>query len=731
MRLTLRTLLAYRDGVLDPKDAAILEAKILESSTAQRISQRISDEMQNRRLAPIPVDAREFGFEANMVAEFLDDTIPMETLPEMERKCLENNILLSEIGSCHQILSRALSIPAPVPASLRQRIHELPRNPAPKLHETNGKKLRVDAGSPLRNQDTDSPSTAAAIHASKSVRKSSVELRKTGIELNDGLGRQVPEYLIGRDHGWIKNLAMAALLLAAFVVVGALAIGPLDRVRILLQKSNTIAISETKGKPNGSEANASGISVSTPPKKTSEISSAEDEADAQPIISESAAPPPAPAAAATDSKDPDVAKSELPVAESKAPPPSVATPTPAVVSDKTPKTITKGRMQWLPDTKASSESIVLKRGTREGETEAYWSRMSPGEFVNLGERIVVPPTQRTELRVEPGIRLLCAGDNDLEIQKQTDAPKFTLFSGRLLIFATPDANEISIDCNGLELAISFASSDGSCALELQNNWATLSEEMIANGKIDSRPEVRLIGVEGSLKFAAKPKDGIASKGTLTVGQFVDWKEGVATPTVKELAEAPWWFRTSIARAIDQKAASDLQQAISGRTAGQLETELAELSGLRREETAALAIRTNIMLGRYDGLFDEEGILNRKRSHSHWQSILSQIPQSLSRAENRDALINRIQSIAPNRFQTILTLLVPPSKEQLLAGSDKLLVEGLSSPHLDERVLAIHSLSYITGKTLGYQADKMQLDVVTQWRKLLGKNEIRYNEKSTP
>ena len=72
MRLTLRTLLAYRDGVLDPKEAALLEEKIKESSTAQQISQRIETGMRNRKIAPIPVDAREFGFEANLVAEFLD-----------------------------------------------------------------------------------------------------------------------------------------------------------------------------------------------------------------------------------------------------------------------------------------------------------------------------------------------------------------------------------------------------------------------------------------------------------------------------------------------------------------------------------------------------------------------------------------------------------------------------------------------------------------------------------
>ncbi len=713
MRLTLRTLLAFRDGVLDPKDAAALEAKILDSTTAQRISKRIADEMQNRRLAPIPVDAREFGFEANLVAEFLDDTIPMETLPDMERKCLENNTLLSEIGSCHQILSRALTIPAPVAASLRQRIHNLPNNLNEKLPATKGKNRRLDSPSLVKVEPTDSQpnsvsqNNSIALSATRSMRKTNVELRGTGIELNDGLGRQVPEYLIGRDHGWLKNAALASLLLGLFVIVGAIAIGPFDRVRNLLRKSNASPVARVVEKSRSAESTESPETIS-PPNKAVDSGIKGESDDPQTDILESNVPPPMPTV--TGSKAPETKRIELP-----------AIPSPAS---------SKGRMQWLPDTKASSESIVLKLVSSETDSSSYWTRMSPGEYVNEGERIVVPPTQRTEMRVDPGVRLLCAGDNDLDLEKQNDTPKINLHSGRVLVFATPDARTITIDMNGLELLVNFATADGSCALEVQNIWSSLTEDLTDRSKIESRSIVRLIGVEGELKFASKHASGQVGKGVLTVGQYIDWKQGSASG-IQELAEAPWWFRTSVSRPIDQLASADLQRTLAGRAPGQLETELLELTTHRRGETAALATRTRLMLGLYNGLFESEGILNRKGLHSHWQSILQQIPLSLARSKHRDSLVNGIKIAAPNRFLSILGLLVPPSSEQLQSGSDKILVEGLSSPHLDERILAFNQLNTITGKSLGYQPDKSQLDVITLWRKLLGKNEIRYSETTTP
>ncbi len=717
MRLTLRTLLAYRDGVLDPKDAAVLEAKIKDSSTAQQISQRIEHEMQNRRLAPIPVDAREFGFEANLVAEFLDDTIPMETLPEMERKCLENNTLLSEIGSCHQILSRALSIPAPISAALRQRIRDLPNLPrANRSADANGRIRRMDAPISVDGTNSTPKSTAVVVASTKPMRKSNGELRGSGIELHDGLGRQVPEYLIGSDRGWLKSAAVATSLLLALVVVGAIAIGPVDRVRDLLQKKEVMVDADSNAKSST--------------KKTAAANDDSNLIDSKAMMDESSVAPPAPTA------EPASTVELAPAVDTESSSKATTTDLPkkGEVVDSTsigkpPILGVKSRIQWLPETKASTESIVFKFSTTDGNSAASWKRMNPGEYLNQGERVVVPPTQRTEMLFEPGIRLLCAGENDLELAKDVALPRVVLRSGRLLIFATPDAQEIEIDCNGVVVSIRFGAADGSCALELQNLWSIFTDEMSQAGKVETQSSVRLFGVEGSLDYSFKLANP-ASGGTLSVGQYVDWKNGEAT-AVHELTEAPWWFRTSINRPIDLPAATDLQSALAGKAAETMETQLLDLTNHRRGETAALAARTRMMLGHYDGLFEPEGVFNRKNLHSHWQSLLAQIPQSLGREEHRAQLVNAIRSSSPNRLNSILSLLVPPSQEQLSSGADKLLVEALSNPLMDERVLAIHQLTHVTGKSLGYHPDKNQVEAIQQWRKLLGKNEIRYSTPTSP
>ncbi len=719
MRLTLRTLLAYRDGVLDPKDAAVLEAKIKDSSTAQQISHRIVNEMQNRKLAPIPVDAREFGFEANMVAEFLDDTIPMETLPEMERKCLENNSLLSEIGSCHQILSRALSIPAPASSSLRQRIHNLPHSASSSASiDTKGRIRRIDAVGSAGETASESKNTAAIAQPAKSVRKPNGELRGSGIELNDGLGRQVPEYLIGSDRGWLKTAAIAFSLLAALVGVGAMAIGPVDRVRELLRKPEMVVDAKTR-KGDLSVGKKEPNSSSTFSAKTVPLVDSLDSMATDANISELESAPPVPSESPVPSGGPVPSGSPEKISDAILSNTSIKPAFPA----------SKNRIQWLPETNASSESIVLKFGQAENESVASWRRMNPGDFVNAGERIVVPPTQRTELRVEPGIRILVVGENDLEQVKESPNPRIQLRSGRILLFATPDAQDMQMDCNGLGLSIHFSAADGSCALELQNVWSICTDTMAQAGIIESRSTVRLIGVEGSLRFSTKQSGLPDGKGTLAVGQYVDWDKGAVSET-QELAETPSWFRNN-SRPIDQLAAKDLQKVLTGKVAGEIEAQLIELTSHRQFETAALATRTRMMLGRYDGLFEPEGVFNRKTLHSHWQSLLVQIPQSLGPDEHRVALVHAIRVASPNRVSSILSLLVPPSQEQLSAGADKMLVEALSSPLMDERVLAFNQLQSITGKNLGYHPDKSQVESVQQWRKLLAKNEIRYSAPTKP
>ena len=758
MRLTLRTLLAYRDGVLDPKDAAVLEAKIQESSTAQQISQRIEQDMRNRKIAPIPVDAREFGFEANRVAEFLDDTIPTETLPEMERQCLENSMLLCEIGCCHQILSRALTIPATIPNSLRQRVRNLTSQPIShsgnlsRILENHGQLRRFDpANVPLANANAaPSANRSDSRESISSLKIPGSELRPSGIELNDGLGRQVPEYLIGSDRTWMKRAAAVSLLLVALVLVGAYAIGPIGRVQALLKKADrsnsadqavpAVVPAEAKAPKPQQDA----PKIDAPPTNDS---------IAQPTPAEPAVPGDTVTSDALAAGDAVTGDAMVTGVEDSASPTKVVAETPNMSLEKKKETVGSNdletarpepssaspRMQWLPLTKESGASIVLQ-GTVDPETKvASWVRMNAGQFAEVGQRLVVPPLQRTEINIEPGLRWLSASENALELlpakeKSSTPRPRIAFTSGKAIVFAAPGALSLELECHGLGITIQFAQPDASMAIEVVTALVPVEEAALADGKLETSSVVRLFSVEGELKYAIARGDAPnapSNQGTLSVGQYIQVETGKEIAQ-KELKETPNWFRSSADRPIDQLAIADFQKVMSECPANEIDAELQKLTGRRQAEMVAIASRTRMMLGDYSQLFSADGVFNRKDMRIHWQTLLGQLIQSLGLEPNRARFIERIREDLPGRANSILTLLVPKSQSQLAAGADKLLVESLSSSFVDERILAIQQLVSITNKSLGYQPDKNPTDTIPAWRKALSKNEIRYAEpKSAP
>jgi hypothetical protein len=444
---------------------------------------------------------------------------------------------------------------------------------------------------------------------------------------------------------------LGLVLLTSLVVVGAIAIGPLERVRNLLRNSDMakVVLEENAEVAVTKERE---LGVKRPPQKEQtavESDTAEKDLD----LVESSVGSPAPSF--TSPSVPDKLKPK-PADASKS-----TTPVVSEASATPPIPVANSRIQWLPEKRESSEMIVLKLGASENGAAPFWRRMHAGEYVAVGERIVVPPTQRTEMRVEPGIRFLCAGENDFEQSKGGVIPSVTIRSGLFFLFATPDAKEINLDCNGLVLTIRFSSTDGGCALEIQNEWSSSTDEMAKAGELASSSVVRLIGVQGEIEYSSREISGAENKGALSVGQFTRWKDGQSSG-VSELAEEPWWFRTSVLRPIDQLASKALQRALVGREPAVIETELTEhMTPLRIHElTVSLAVRTRIMLGRYDGLFESEGVFNRGNLHIHWSSLFSQVAQSMGRDENRLALANAIRQAAPNRASTLFSLLALPT-----------------------------------------------------------------------
>lgn len=120
MRLTLRTLLSYRDGVLSAKDQEELGQKLRASATAQGIARRMD---AARTQIKLPRYATEPGLQcnANDVSEFLDDVLEPDRLFEMERICLKEDALLSEVASVHTILAKEF-----LPAGSSDRLMNVP-----------------------------------------------------------------------------------------------------------------------------------------------------------------------------------------------------------------------------------------------------------------------------------------------------------------------------------------------------------------------------------------------------------------------------------------------------------------------------------------------------------------------------------------------------------------------------------------------------------------------------
>src|SRR5260370_16856891 len=107
MRLTLRTLLAYLDDILEHSQAKEIGDKLNESRFASSLVSRIREVMRRRRLTAPTLSGPGMGIDPNTVAEYLDNTLAPDAVADVEKICLESDVHLAEAAASHHILTLA------------------------------------------------------------------------------------------------------------------------------------------------------------------------------------------------------------------------------------------------------------------------------------------------------------------------------------------------------------------------------------------------------------------------------------------------------------------------------------------------------------------------------------------------------------------------------------------------------------------------------------------------
>ncbi|MFM8287161.1 MAG: hypothetical protein ACKOGA_10585, partial [Planctomycetaceae bacterium] len=125
MRLTLRTLLAWMDGTLEPAQQAEITARVNALSSASGLVARIQRLRATRGSGATPGKSTPPLTDPNLVASYLDNTLPSAAVVEFERICLDSDQQLLEVAACHQVLARVANGPVQVPRRLRERSYGL------------------------------------------------------------------------------------------------------------------------------------------------------------------------------------------------------------------------------------------------------------------------------------------------------------------------------------------------------------------------------------------------------------------------------------------------------------------------------------------------------------------------------------------------------------------------------------------------------------------------------
>lgn len=741
MRLTLRTMLAYLDDILVPADAQALGRKIEESEFATSLMHRMRDVTRRLRLPAPRLEGRGMGLDPNTVAEYLDNTLPHERVPDFEKVCLESDVHLAEVASAHQVLALVLGEPAEVDQRSRLRMYGLISS---------------------RESAKESPSAVPAASAASQSQGPS-EAKRGGRRRKRRRQPKVPHYLkdTSAPRGSRRLLAVSVV---ALLVGGALflALGPRDVQlwfgRQIASRSGTVGSNDknatasqsseapadqtrnqrTSGAANRSEDQAAGSSNSAHTKPRDGATATRQKPKPASGSAKSTRRPsplaPAKGASGPDHTQPAAATPEgareggaeeppVPGDASAAPTPGestgengadkpVAKPEPQTaqpIGEPAPPAEGVGRL-------ISEKDVLLRLDRASGR----WLRLPSRDTVYSGDKLMALPTYRANVALGVGVTLQLLGGTvvDLEAPDQRGVPGIVIERGRviLLTVAKPDTRA-RIRTPDQHVTVTFGQGDATLAVQVASEPVEGGNPEEAATRIDD-----LFVATGSVDLAADS------------GAQAEWIEAPAhrrlTGPPLEGGEGdagevhlPGWIAADELSGAEKMASAEIEDYVGAERPVALA--LKELVAHRRIENRRLALLCLAEMGEFDSLVSALSDTSLKTA---WPTLVESLRNAMARAPAVAAQVRAALEVQRGaKAAELYRMLWGYTPAQLSAGDAEQLVKFLDHEDLDFRVLSFWNLQHVSGGAgLFYRPEYNELkrkQYVQKWRDRLERNAI--------
>lgn len=758
MRLTLRNMLAYLNNIIeDPADIEEMRTKIEESEFATGLVHRIRSATNRQRLGAPSLEGRGIGLDANSVAEYLDNELSPDRIPDLEKICVESDVHLAEVAACYQILAIYMKGTVEVDRGLRDRIcaisasgEVMPRDPI------SAEGLAGQRGGVRTSLGTASvepvPPPATMVPPAPPAQPMVGRARRHF---------EVPEYLrVGQSGKW-KPLAMTLLLAFLLSAVALRAMGRFDRNHPLMrllgvspsvevaQSSPNVAAPARKSPDGGpAESPTTNDEPETPSELTAspvESEGAADSANVRPPIADGTSigkperetgtpadvpsPPAAEIRKSLGEAESDVPRQPASHDEEMAP---AAEPKPGVSPDDPqppaadleppaePPALVPAAPVEVGYVKLSQPDFLVRHAAE----SADWFRLAARTKLVSSDRLVVFPTYRPEIVLTPGVQVVLAGPSAVQTRPQNPQgePELAIEYGRALIATAGVAGaRIHLDLGGQKGIVTFHEAASEIAIEV-------SRYLPPGANPETEPALPVVSIYTTIGRIEWQTAGSPASTPIEQGQ-VRALVGDQSQTMA-VVQSPAWMQGADLRDVDRLASSTLEPFIA--LDRPVSLTLRERTEDRKSEIRSLAARCLASLDSFETLVKE---FSDDRQRSYWTAEYDTLRQSLSRSPETAANVRKaLEAFSGADAADLYRLSWGYSAEQLREGSDRELVEFLEHDSLQIRVFAFENLQRITKKTLLYLPEVLaarRKSSVQRWKEQLQNGAIVYETLPSP